>query len=75
MFFGIVILKIGINLGIRAIFLILPRTISSSFSSRNLGDRKAEGITYYGVGMAEGTFGCRRLIREVICDFGWRVVE
>ena len=22
--------------------------------------------------MAEGTFGCRRLIREVICDFGWR---
>ena len=31
MFFGIVILKIGINLGIRAIFLILPRTISSSF--------------------------------------------
>ncbi|WP_153082865.1 hypothetical protein [Segatella copri] len=22
--------------------------------------------------MAEGTFGCRRLIREVIRDFGWR---
>ena len=37
-----------------------------------LGDREAGGITYYGVDMAEGTFGCRRLIREVICDFGWR---
>ena len=22
--------------------------------------------------MAEGAFGCRRLIREVIRDFGWR---
>ncbi len=44
------------------------------FLQEILGDR-TEGITYYGVGMAEGTFGCRRLIREVICDFGWRVVE
>ena len=33
--FWIVIPKIGINLGIRVMFLILPRTISSSFSSRN----------------------------------------
>ena len=40
-----------------------------------LGDREAGGITYYGVGITEGTFSCRRLIREVICDFGWRVVE
>ena len=39
------------------------------FLQEILGDRETEGITYYGVGMAEGTFGCRRLIREVICDF------
>ncbi len=42
------------------------------FLQEILGDREAGGITYYGVDMAEGTFGCRRLIREVICDFGWR---
>ena len=48
------------------------RTISSSFFQEILGDREAGGITYYRVCMAEGTFGCRRLIREVIRDFGWR---
>ena len=42
------------------------------FLQEILGDGEAEGITYYGVGMTEGTFGCRRLIREVIRDFGWR---
>ena len=42
------------------------------FLQEILGDREAGGITYYGVDMAEGAFGCRRLIREVICDFGWR---
>ena len=31
------------------------RTISSSFFQEILGDREAGGITYYGVGMAEGT--------------------
>ena len=31
-----------------------------------LGDREAGGITYYGVGITEGTFSCRWLIREVI---------
>ena len=42
------------------------------FFQEFLGDREAGGITYYGVGITEGTFGCRRLIREVIRDFGWR---
>ena len=42
------------------------------FLQEILGDREAGGITYYGVGITEGTFGCRRLIREVIRDFGWR---
>ena len=42
------------------------------FLQEILGDREAGGITYYGVGVAEGAFGCRRLIREVIRDFGWR---
>ena len=42
------------------------------FLQKILGDREARGITYYRVGMAEGAFGCRRLIREVIRDFGWR---
>ena len=42
------------------------------FLQEILGDREAGGITYYGIDMAEGTFGCRRLIREVMCDFGWR---
>ena len=42
------------------------------FLQKILGDREARGITYYRVGMAEGAFGCRRLIRDVICDFGWR---
>ena len=42
------------------------------FLQEILGDREAGGITYYGVGITEGTFGCRRLIRDVICDFGWR---
>ena len=36
------------------------------FLQEILGDREAGGITYYGVGITEGTFGCRRLIREVI---------
>lgn len=42
------------------------------FFQEILGDREAGGITYYGVGITEGTFSCRRLIREVIRDFGWR---
>ena len=42
------------------------------FLQEILGDREAGGITYYGVGITEGTFSCRRLIREVIRDFGWR---
>ena len=42
------------------------------FLQEILGDREAGGITYYGVGITEGTFGCRRLIREVNRDFGWR---
>ena len=42
------------------------------FLQEFLGDREAGGITYYGVGITEGTFCCRRLIREVIRDFGWR---
>ena len=42
------------------------------FLQKILGDREAGGITYYRVGMAEGAFGCRRLIRDVIRDFGWR---
>ena len=42
------------------------------FLQEILGDREAEGITYYGVGMAEGTFGSRGIIRQVVCDFGWR---
>ncbi|WP_154480964.1 hypothetical protein [Segatella copri] len=42
------------------------------FLQEILRDREAGGITYYGVGITEGTFGCRRLIREVIRDFGWR---
>ena len=42
------------------------------FLQEILSDREAGGITCYGVGMTEGAFGCRRLIREVIRDFGWR---
>ena len=42
------------------------------FLQEILSDREAGGITYYGVGMTEGAFGCRRLIREVIRDLGWR---
>ena len=42
------------------------------FLQEILGDREAGGITYYGVGMTEGTFGCRRFVWEVVCDFGWR---
>ena len=42
------------------------------FLQKILGDREARGITYYRVGMAEGAFGSRWIIWEVICDFGWR---
>ena len=75
MFFGIVILKIGINFGIRAIFLICLEPPLLHFLQEILGDREAGGITYYGVGMAEGTFGSRGIIGQVVCDFGWRVIE
>ena len=57
-------------LGRFSLFCLEPSLLH--FLQEILGDREAGGITYYGVGMAEGTFGCRRLIREVICDFGWR---
>ena len=54
---------------------MLPICLEPSFLhflQEIFGDREAGGITYYGVGMAEGAFSCRRLIREVIRDFGWR---
>lgn len=42
------------------------------FLQEIFGDREAGGISYYGVGMAEGTFGSRWIIGHVVCDFGWR---
>ena len=58
------------GLGRFSLFCLEPSLLH--FLQEILGDREAGGITYYGVGMAEGAFGCRRLIREVIRDFGWR---
>ena len=57
-------------LGRFSLFCLEPSLLH--FLQEFLGDREAGGITYYGVGITEGTFSCRRLIREVICDFGWR---
>ena len=42
------------------------------FLQEIFGDREAGGITYYGVCMAEGTFGSRWIIGHVVRDFGWR---
>ena len=58
------------GLGRFSLFCLEPSLLH--FLQEILGDREAEGITYYGVGMAEGTFGSRGIIRQVVCDFGWR---
>ena len=58
------------GLGRFSLFCLEPSLLH--FLQEILGDREAGGITYYGVGITEGTFSCRRLIREVIRDFGWR---
>ena len=58
------------GLGRFSLFCLEPSLLH--FLQEILSDREAGGITYYGVGMTEGAFGCRRLIREVIRDLGWR---
>jgi len=59
-----------LGLGRFSLFCLEPSLLH--FLQEILGDREAGGITYYGVGVAEGAFGCRRLVREVVRDFGWR---
>lgn len=48
-----------ISLGKWHFFLICLEPPLLHFLQEIFGDREAGGITYYGVGMAEGTFGSR----------------